>query len=55
MEDDTLAAADELKALGVPVHAIGLGDPGRAGLAYPGDGSRRPAHLISSTRASQCV
>ncbi len=27
MEEDTLAAADELKDLGVPVHAIGLGDP----------------------------
>jgi Ca-activated chloride channel family protein len=26
MEVDTLAAADELKELGVPVHAIGLGD-----------------------------
>ncbi len=27
MEEDTLTAADELKDLGVPVHAIGLGGP----------------------------
>jgi len=27
MEEDTLAAADELKTLGIPVNAIGLGDP----------------------------
>jgi Ca-activated chloride channel family protein len=26
MEEDTLAAADELRELGVPVHAVGLGD-----------------------------
>jgi Ca-activated chloride channel family protein len=32
MEEDTLAAADELKSLGVPVHAIGLGDPDQGAL-----------------------
>jgi Ca-activated chloride channel family protein len=32
MEDDTLLAADELKALGVPVHALGLGDPDQGSL-----------------------
>jgi Ca-activated chloride channel family protein len=32
MEADTLAAADELKALGVPVHAVGLGDPAHGAL-----------------------
>lgn len=32
MEEDTLAAADELKSLGVPVHALGLGDPDQGAL-----------------------
>jgi Ca-activated chloride channel homolog len=32
MEADTLAAADELKALGVSVHALGLGDPDQGAL-----------------------
>ncbi len=32
MEADTLAAADELKSLGVPVHALGLGDPDQGAL-----------------------
>jgi Ca-activated chloride channel homolog len=32
MEVDTLAAADELKSLGVPVHALGLGDPDQGAL-----------------------
>jgi Ca-activated chloride channel family protein len=32
MEQDTLAAADELKQLGVAVNAVGLGDPARGAL-----------------------
>jgi len=45
MEDDTLAAAEELKALGVPVHAIGLGDPVRGSLIPLTDRGGRRTYL----------
>jgi Ca-activated chloride channel family protein len=45
MEDDTLAAADELKELGVPVHAIGLGDATHGALIPVVDRDGRRSYL----------
>jgi Ca-activated chloride channel family protein len=45
MEEDTLVAADELKALGVPVHAVGLGDPERGALIPVVGPDGQPGHL----------
>jgi Ca-activated chloride channel family protein len=45
MEADTMAAADELKDLGVPVHAIGLGDAARGALIPVVGQDGRPGYL----------
>jgi Ca-activated chloride channel family protein len=45
MEEDTLAAADELKALGVPVHAVGLGNPTEGALIPVVGRDGQPTHL----------
>jgi Ca-activated chloride channel family protein len=45
MEQDTLTAADELKALGVPVSAIGLGDRARGALIPVVDKTGRRSYL----------
>jgi Ca-activated chloride channel family protein len=45
MEADTLVAADELKALHIPVNAIGLGDPTRGALIPVVDRDGRRGYL----------